>query len=170
MLHIPNHATVFDIYHWHARLSDSSLPLKCIGIFSGPLFIKRIEVISWSLEAARFGFRLFQLLLNLAGTSTAALPRCLSHFWATRSLSHPLSWLRDFMEFGGKTYYRLVNRGPDTKSMQQQARALCLIFGMWLALLCANAGLFGAEITIYASVKGEIKFSSIRMNFITMSL
>ena len=42
--------------------------------------------ISWSLEAARFGFRLFQLLLNLTVTSAATLPRCLSNFRAKRSL------------------------------------------------------------------------------------
>ena len=33
--------------------------------------------ISWSLEAAWVGIKLFQLLWNLTGTSTAALPRCL---------------------------------------------------------------------------------------------
>ena len=42
--------------------------------------------ISWSLEAARFGFRLFQSLWNLTGTSAAALPWCLSNFRAIRSL------------------------------------------------------------------------------------
>ena len=41
--------------------------------------------ISWSLEAARFEFRLFQSLWNLTGTS-AALPRCLSNFGGIRSL------------------------------------------------------------------------------------
>ena len=69
--------------------------------------------ISWSLEAARFGFKLFQSLWNLAGTSTALLPRCLSNFRAIRPLQHPISRLRDFTRFGGKTSYRLVNRGPD---------------------------------------------------------
>ena len=34
----------------------------------------------WSLEAARFGFRLFESLWNLTGTSAATLPRCLSNF------------------------------------------------------------------------------------------
>ena len=68
--------------------------------------------ISWSLEAARFGFELFQSLWNLAGTSAALLPRCLSNFRAIRLLQHPISRLRDFMRFGGKTSYRLVNRGP----------------------------------------------------------
>ena len=68
--------------------------------------------ISWSLEAARFGFKLFQSLWNLAGTSAALLPRCLSNFRAIRPLQHPISWLRDFTRFGGKASYRLVNRGP----------------------------------------------------------
>ena len=45
--------------------------------------------ISWRLEAARFGFRLFQSLWHLASTSAATLPRCLS-------------------------YVCLVNRGPES--------------------------------------------------------
>ena len=68
--------------------------------------------ISWSLEAARFGFKLFQSLWNLAGTSAAMLPRCLSNFRAIRPLQHPISRLRDFTRFGYKTSYCLVNRGP----------------------------------------------------------
>ena len=68
--------------------------------------------ISWSLEAARFGFKLFQSLWNLAGTSAALLPRCLSNFRAIQTLQHPISRLRDFTRFGGKTSCRLVNRGP----------------------------------------------------------
>ena len=68
--------------------------------------------ISWSLEAARFGFKLFQSLWNLAGTSAALLPRCLSNFRAIRPLQHPISRLWDFTRFGGKTSYRLVSRGP----------------------------------------------------------
>ena len=68
--------------------------------------------ISWSLEATRFGFKPFQLLWNLAGTSAALLPRCLSNFRAIRPLQYPISRLRDFTRFGGKTSYRLVNRGP----------------------------------------------------------
>ena len=38
--------------------------------------------ISWSPEAARFGFRLFQSLWNLTGISAALHPRCLSNFRA----------------------------------------------------------------------------------------
>ena len=68
--------------------------------------------ISRSLEAARFGFKLFQSLWNLAGTSAALLPRCLSNFRAIRPLQHPISRLRDFTRIGGKASYRLVNRGP----------------------------------------------------------
>ena len=69
--------------------------------------------ILWSLEAARFGFKLFQSLWNLAGTSATLLPRCLSNFRAIRPLQHPISRLRDFTRFGSKTSYRLVNRGPE---------------------------------------------------------
>ena len=68
--------------------------------------------ISWSLEAGRFGFKLFQSLWNLAGTSATLLPRCLSNFRAIWPLQHPISWLRDFTRFGGKTSYHSVNRGP----------------------------------------------------------
>ena len=68
--------------------------------------------ISWSLEAARFGFKLFQSLWNLAGTSAVLLPRSQSIFRAIRPLQHPITRLRDFMRFDGKTSYRLVNRGP----------------------------------------------------------
>ena len=70
--------------------------------------------ISWSLEAARFGFKLFQSLWNLAGASAALLPRCLSNFRAIRPLQHPITRLREFTRFGGRTSYRLVNRGPDS--------------------------------------------------------
>ena len=68
---------------------------------------------SWSLEAARFRFRLFQSLWNLTGTSAAAQPRCLSNFRMMRSLWHPFSRLRDFTRFDDKTSYRLMNRCPD---------------------------------------------------------
>ena len=69
--------------------------------------------ISWSLKAAIFRFKLFQSLWNLAGTLAALLPRCLWNFRTIRPLQHPISRLRDFTRFGGKTSYRLVNRGPD---------------------------------------------------------
>ena len=72
--------------------------------------------ISWSLEAARFGFKLFQSLWNLTGTSAALLPRCLSNFRAIRPMQHPISRLRHFTRFGGKTSYPFVNRGPDSSS------------------------------------------------------
>ena len=76
--------------------------------------------ISWSLEAARFGIKLFQSLWNLAGTSAALLPRCLSNFRAIRPLQHPISRLRDFTRFSGKTSYRLLNRGPGIKEWEKQ--------------------------------------------------
>ena len=43
----------------------------------------------------------------------ALLLRCLSNSRATPSLSHPISRLRDFTRFGGKTSCCSVNRGPD---------------------------------------------------------
>ena len=98
--------------------------------------------ISWSLEAARFGFKLFQSLWNLAGTSAALLPRCLSNFRAIRPLQHPISRLRDFTRFGGKTSYRLVNRGPekvlcwnirsnDWKLLLRQSQFIEILFGKY---------------------------------------
>ena len=68
--------------------------------------------ISWSFGAARFGFRLFQLLWHLTGPSVAALARCLSNYRAIQSLQHPTSRLRYSVRFSGKTSYRLVNEDP----------------------------------------------------------
>ena len=51
--------------------------------------------ISWSLEAARFGFRLFKSPWN---------------FRAIRPFKHPISWLRDLVRFSGKTSYCLDHR------------------------------------------------------------
>ena len=58
---------------------------RILGLYSlsDKMFYRKI---SWSLEAARFGFRLFQPLWNLTGTSAAALPSCLSNCRAIRSL------------------------------------------------------------------------------------
>ena len=99
---------------WWLLCSDYTtdlIPQESLGLYSlsGKTSYRKI---SWSLEAARFGFKLFQSLWNLAGTSAALLPRCLSNFRAIRPLQHPISQLRDFTRFGGKTSYRLVNRGP----------------------------------------------------------
>ena len=100
MLHLETSTVCFE-------LDDRSLGLYSL---SGKTSYRKI---SWNLEAARFGFKLFQSLWNLAGTSAALLPRCLSNFRAIRPLQHPISRLRDFTRFGGKTSYRLVNRGPE---------------------------------------------------------
>ena len=87
----------------------SRLSLQGLYSLSGKTSYRKI---SWSLEAARFGFKLFQSLWNLAGTSAALLPRCLSNFRAIQTLQDPISRLRDFTRFGGKTSYCLVNRVP----------------------------------------------------------
>ena len=87
--------------------------------------------ISWSLEAARFGSKLFQSLWNLAGTSATLLPMCLSNFRAIRPLQHPISRLRDFTRFGGKTSYRLVNRGQGPMMTSWHGNALSITGLTW---------------------------------------
>ena len=74
-----------DYAHELIYLCDATwmLPLQGLYSLSGKTSYRKI---SWSLEAARFGFGLFQLLWNLTGISAAALPRCLSNFRAIRSL------------------------------------------------------------------------------------
>ena len=100
----------FQLRNFHIQLGVSAQVIS-LGLYS--LSCKTsYRKISWSLKAARFRFKLFQSLWNLAGTSAAALPRCLSNFRAILPLQHPISRLRDFTRFGGKTSYRLVNRGP----------------------------------------------------------
>ena len=98
--------------------------------------------ISWSLEAARFGFKLFQSLWNLAGTSAALLPRCLSNFRAIRPLQHPISRLREFTRFGGKTSYRLVNRGSESIfiSVRNESHEVSLIHKISVVQLFCNFG------------------------------
>ena len=106
-----------DWNHQHPRVvamifqQSNFLPCGVQGLYSlsGKTSYRKI---SWSLEAARFGFKLFQSLWNLAGTSAALLPRWLSNFRAIRPFQHPISRLRDFTRFGSKTSCRLVNRGP----------------------------------------------------------
>ena len=94
------------------KVTHFSKPHQGLYSLSGKTSYRKI---SRSLEAAIFGLYLFQSLWNLAGTSAALLPRCLSNFRAIRPLQHPISRLRDFTRFGGKTSYRLVNRGPVLK-------------------------------------------------------
>ena len=117
----PKTSSLKSVIHGLSALGKNSLLWKCVCLLRS-CFIQGLyslsgktsyRKISWSLEAARFGFNLFQSLWNLAGTSAALLPRCLSNFRAIRPLQHPISWLRDFTRFGGKTSSRLVNRGPD---------------------------------------------------------
>ena len=90
---------------WRNAISRKTWPHSLSGKTS-------YRKIPWILDAVRFGFILLQSLRNFTGTSVAMLSRCLSHFRAIRSLQHSILCLRDFMRFGGKTPYRLVNRGP----------------------------------------------------------
>ena len=83
--------------------------VKNIGLcsFSGRT---SCHMISWSLDAANFGFRFFQSIWNLTYTLAAALPKCLSNCKAMR-----FETSRDFTRFRGKTSCLLVNRGPSIR-------------------------------------------------------
>ena len=74
---------------------DKQITWIILGQYS-PSWRTSCRKISWSLQATTFGFRLFQSLWNLTGTSAAAL----------RSLYHPISRLRYFTRSCGKTSYR----------------------------------------------------------------
>ena len=89
--------------------------------------------ISRSLEAARLSFKLVPSLWNLTGISAAPLPRCLWNFRAIRSIQHPISRLRDFARFGGKTSYRLVNRGPGTERILHR-----LLYSIFFSLVSSK--------------------------------
>ena len=89
--------------------SPCNLQIQGLYSVTGPTPSRNI---SWSLEAVRFRFRIFQSLYNLTGTSAAALPGCLSNLRVIQSLVHPISRLRDFTRFDGKTPIRLVNKCP----------------------------------------------------------
>ena len=81
----------------------------------GPISISEktsFRKISWSLEAARFIFKIVRSLWNLTGTSAALLPMCLSNFKAIRQFKVPISWLRDFTRSYEKMSFRILRRGP----------------------------------------------------------
>ena len=88
------HCLLYDLMSLYIRQSISSwnieifqfqsnflVPLNLVkwrySILNGGLFKTSYRKISWSLEAARLGFKLFQSLWHLAGTSAALLPMCL---------------------------------------------------------------------------------------------
>ena len=68
--------------------------------------------ISSSLEAARFVFRIVRSLWNLADTSAALLPKCLSNFKAMLWYELQISRLRDFSRSYDNTPYRILKRSP----------------------------------------------------------
>ena len=114
--------TQFEHWHWHSQVSSQFVrwydrtPLSLYAITTKASLKASLSgktsycKISWNFESMKFDWRFFQSLWNLTGTSAAALPRCLSNCRAIWSLKHPISRLRVFMGFGGKTSYRLVNR------------------------------------------------------------
>ena len=93
-------------------LNDSEM--RMIKIL-GPVSISEktsYRKISWSLEVARFVFKIVRSLCNLTDTSAAVLPMCLSNFKAIRQFKVPISWLRDFTRSYEKTSFRILRRGP----------------------------------------------------------
>ena len=85
-----------DAGYWSSRWCKTAMyqskhtviPLQiqlCLGLYL-LCWWTSYRKISWSLEAARFGFTLFQSLWHLTGTSAAALPRCLSNVRAITPL------------------------------------------------------------------------------------
>ena len=68
--------------------------------------------VSGNLEAVRFELILFESLWNLTDSSSAALPRCLSHFRTIQSFLNTIPLLRVFTRFCAKTSYGLVNKEP----------------------------------------------------------
>ena len=86
------------------------LPMKFQGFYwlSGKASYRKI---SWSLEAARIGYRIFQSIWNLIGIS-AVLPGCLSNSRAIQWLQHRISRLRDLTKSYGKTSHRVDMNPP----------------------------------------------------------
>ena len=84
--------------------SNSGENLSPVSISDKTVYRK----ISWSLEAARFVFRIVRSLWNLTGTSAALLPMCLSNFKAIRQFKVPISLLRDFARSYDKTSLLLL--------------------------------------------------------------
>ena len=96
-------------WRWH---NSRNIPASNLRLYSlsGKTSYRKI---SWSLEAARFGFKLFQS-------------------------QHPISRLRGFTRFGGKTSYRLVNRGPGGSTYY-------LIEAKWCIYASINYANFGSD-------------------------
>ena len=110
-------STVDIVYTIHSTQAVES-HTQCLSYVASVLGIYLLSgqtsyrMISWCLEVAIFGFRLFQSLWHFIDASAADLPRCLSNFTGIRSLWHPVSWLRNFTSSYGKTLICLVNRDP----------------------------------------------------------
>ena len=77
--------------------------------------------ISWSLEAARFVFRIVRSLWNLTGTSAALPPMCLSNFKTIQQFKVPISWLRDFTKSDDKTSFRISRRDREGSNKAYQS-------------------------------------------------
>ena len=115
--------------HWsrfrtNFEIMETTVALTTQGLYSlsGKTSYRKI---SWSLEAARFGFKLFQSLWNLAGTSAALLQTYLSH------LSCVVVQDAVAQTFYGRgtdwTYCFECNDGQITKMMKGSCKSIILL-------------------------------------------
>ena len=121
------------LVRWRLYAESGSSILNVLVLKLGPVSISEktsYRKISWSLEAARFVFRIVRSLWNLTGTSAAVLPMCLSNFKAIRQFKVPISWLRDFTRSYEKTSFRILRRGPE--SFWWKTRPIQLLLMTWL--------------------------------------
>ena len=132
------------LVRWRVYIESGSSMLTVLGLKMGPVSISEKTSyckISWSLEAARFVFRIVRSLWNLTGTSAAVLPMCLSNCKAIRQFKVPISWLRDFTISYEKTSFRILRRGPE--SCWWKTRPIQLLLMTWLL------GLLLPQLTYY---------------------
>ena len=100
-------------FHTCIRHILASYCLGLVSIYDKTSYRK----ISWSLEAARFVFRIVRSLWNLTGNSAALLPKCLLNFKAMRYFKVLFTWLRDLTRSYDKTPYRILKWGSGAVSM-----------------------------------------------------
>ena len=134
------------LVRWRLYVESKSSMLTVLVLQLGPVSISEktsYRKISWSLEAARFVFRIVRSLWNLTGTSSAVLPMCLSNVKAIRQFKVPISWLRDLTRSYEKTSFRILRRGPESfwwKTRPIQLLLMTWLFGLLLPKLTYHLG------------------------------
>ena len=90
-------------------ISPVSFRLPRLGLYSlgGRTYYHKIL---WRIEAVRFGFRLFAIALKAHRQHRCRYAGQISEWYDHNNTILPL---RDFTRFGGKMYYRSVNKGRE---------------------------------------------------------